>query len=166
MILRPPAHTAGGFFAWNQGLPQDRPPLCQSGLSVSASKIEGEDRLTGPEFRSMLSAVIEHLFYNCAFLSSRAVRLPGAALNQKNGSPTNSRPPGGPSKIKKNGNPLRGHRFSGGGGWIRTTEAKRNRFTVCPLWPLGNSSICSCHPASPAAAGGLQNRSPAQRVRF
>ena len=28
----------------------------------------------------------------------------------------------------------------GGGGWIRTTEAKRNRFTVCPLWPLGNSS--------------------------
>ena len=29
----------------------------------------------------------------------------------------------------------------GGGGWIRTTEAKRNRFTVCPLWPLGNSSI-------------------------
>ena len=33
---------------------------------------------------------------------------------------------------------------AGGGGWIRTTEAKRNRFTVCPLWPLGNSSICSC----------------------
>ena len=29
----------------------------------------------------------------------------------------------------------------GGGGWIRTTEAKRNRFTVCPLWPLGNSSV-------------------------
>ena len=33
-------------------------------------------------------------------------------------------------------------RFFGGGGWIRTTEARRNRFTVCPLWPLGNSSIC------------------------
>ena len=32
-------------------------------------------------------------------------------------------------------------RRSGGGGWIRTTEARRNRFTVCPLWPLGNSSI-------------------------
>ena len=31
-------------------------------------------------------------------------------------------------------------RRRGGGGWIRTTEAKRNRFTVCPLWPLGNSS--------------------------
>ena len=24
----------------------------------------------------------------------------------------------------------------GGGGWIRTTEANRNRFTVCPLWEL------------------------------
>ena len=30
--------------------------------------------------------------------------------------------------------------FSGGRGWIRTIEARRNRFTVCPLWPLGNSS--------------------------
>ena len=30
----------------------------------------------------------------------------------------------------------------GGGGRIRTIETKRNRFTVCPLWPLGNSSIC------------------------
>ena len=25
--------------------------------------------------------------------------------------------------------------------WIRTTEATCNRFTVCPLWPLGNPSI-------------------------
>ena len=29
--------------------------------------------------------------------------------------------------------------FNGGGGRIRTIETKRNRFTVCPLWPLGNS---------------------------
>ena len=29
----------------------------------------------------------------------------------------------------------------GGGERIRTTEARRNRFTVCPLWPLGNSPI-------------------------
>ncbi len=29
--------------------------------------------------------------------------------------------------------------FSGGRGWIRTTEVTDNRFTVCPLWPLGNS---------------------------
>ena len=25
--------------------------------------------------------------------------------------------------------------------WIRTTEAICSRFTVCPLWPLGNPSI-------------------------
>ena len=31
--------------------------------------------------------------------------------------------------------------FSGGWGWIRTTEVVDNRFTVCPLWPLGNPSI-------------------------
>ena len=29
----------------------------------------------------------------------------------------------------------------GGGWWIRTTEVSDNRFTVCPLWPLGNSPI-------------------------
>ena len=31
--------------------------------------------------------------------------------------------------------------FYGGRGWIRTTEVTDNRFTVCPLWPLGNSPI-------------------------
>jgi hypothetical protein len=31
--------------------------------------------------------------------------------------------------------------FFGGGRWIRTIEIADNRFTVCPLWPLGNSSI-------------------------
>ncbi len=30
---------------------------------------------------------------------------------------------------------------NGGGEWIRTTEVVDNRFTVCPLWPLGNSPI-------------------------
>ena len=34
--------------------------------------------------------------------------------------------------------------FCGGGGRIRTIEAKRSRFTVCPLWPLGNSPILIC----------------------
>ena len=29
----------------------------------------------------------------------------------------------------------------GGSGWIRTTEVVDNRFTVCPLWPLGNAPI-------------------------
>ena len=28
----------------------------------------------------------------------------------------------------------------GGGRWIRTIEVVDNRFTVCPLWPLGNPS--------------------------
>jgi hypothetical protein len=27
----------------------------------------------------------------------------------------------------------------GGSGWIRTIEVVDNRFTVCPLWPLGNT---------------------------
>ena len=27
--------------------------------------------------------------------------------------------------------------------WIRTTEASCSRFTVCPLWPLGNPPILS-----------------------
>ena len=31
--------------------------------------------------------------------------------------------------------------FVGGGRWIRTTEVSDNRFTVCPLWPLGNSPM-------------------------
>ena len=31
---------------------------------------------------------------------------------------------------------------NGGGRWIRTIEVEDNRFTVCPLWPLGNPSIC------------------------
>ena len=41
--------------------------------------------------------------------------------------------------MRKNAPPT-GETFFGGGGWIRTTEARRNRFTVCPLWPLGNPS--------------------------
>ena len=42
----------------------------------------------------------------------------------------------------------------GGGRWIRTTEGIASRFTVCPLWPLGNSPIFSC-----AGAGG-RTRTP------
>ena len=34
--------------------------------------------------------------------------------------------------MRKNAPPT-GETFFGGGGWIRTTEANRNRFTVCPL---------------------------------
>lgn len=34
-----------------------------------------------------------------------------------------------------------GFKGFGGRGWIRTTEVIDDRFTVCSLWPLGNSSI-------------------------
>ncbi len=33
------------------------------------------------------------------------------------------------------------HRRCGGERWIRTIEVTDNRFTVCPLWPLGNLPI-------------------------
>ena len=29
---------------------------------------------------------------------------------------------------------------NGGGGRIRTSEGRTSRFTICPLWPLGNPS--------------------------
>ena len=34
--------------------------------------------------------------------------------------------------------------FFGGRWWIRTTEVVDNRFTVCPLWPLGKPPISTC----------------------
>ena len=37
--------------------------------------------------------------------------------------------------------PLKVSFLLGGSGWIRTTEVEDNRFTVCPLWPLGNTPI-------------------------
>ena len=51
-------------------------------------------------------------------------------------------------KKTKNPNPSPiGNRFGfflfGGRGWIRTTEAERSRFTVCPHWPLGNTPLYS-----------------------
>ena len=63
------------------------------------------------------------------------------------------------SLIKsKNPNPSpTGKKFgflcSGGGRWIRTTEAIRSRFTVCPLWPLGNSPIFTFLSSSLYGAG-------------
>ena len=39
--------------------------------------------------------------------------------------------------------PPYGGSFFGGRGWIRTTEVSDGRFTVCSLWPLGNSSLLS-----------------------
>ena len=41
----------------------------------------------------------------------------------------------------------------GGGRWIRTTEVTDSRFTVCPLWPLGNSPGFTCALKWKAGAG-------------
>ena len=49
-----------------------------------------------------------------------------------------------PPKIKKSRPSRRMFGIFGGGRWIRTTEVTDNRFTVCPLWPLGNSPIFTC----------------------
>jgi hypothetical protein len=35
--------------------------------------------------------------------------------------------------------------YVSGEGRIRTSEGFANRFTVCPLWPLGNLSTCNTH---------------------
>ena len=51
--------------------------------------------------------------------------------------------------------------FPGGSGWIRTTEVVDNRFTVCPLWPLGNAPICSCRLSLRGEGGaGRRTRTP------
>ena len=60
--------------------------------------------------------------------------------------------------MRKNAPPT-GETFFGGGGWIRTTEVEDNRFTVCPLWPLGNSSISSWALSKGLGAGG-RTRTP------
>ena len=44
----------------------------------------------------------------------------------------------------------------GGGRWIRTIEGIASRFTVCPLWPLGNSPICN----SSVGGAGRRTRTP------
>ena len=48
--------------------------------------------------------------------------------------------------------------FDGGGRWIRTIEGIASRFTVCPLWPLGNSPILIFN------LSRFSEQSPAQRV--
>ena len=56
-------------------------------------------------------------------------------------------------KIKKFRPSRRMFGIFGGGRWIRTTEVTDNRFTVCPLWPLGNSPIFSSLFAERIGAG-------------
>ena len=47
----------------------------------------------------------------------------------------------------------------GGSGWIRTTEVSDNRFTVCPLWPLGNAPIF-IFPLFEVVGAGRRTRTP------
>ena len=47
----------------------------------------------------------------------------------------------------------------GGRWWIRTTEVEDNRFTVCPLWPLGKSPLFSFPYPQYNGAGG-RTRTP------
>ena len=54
---------------------------------------------------------------------------------------------------KKMRHAIRRISFLGGSGWIRTTEVVDNRFTVCPLWPLGNAPLFSCDAAEEGGAG-------------
>ena len=44
----------------------------------------------------------------------------------------------------------------GGGRWIRTIEGIASRFTVCPLWPLGNSPILNCAVKRGGAGGRIR----------
>ena len=45
-----------------------------------------------------------------------------------------------------------------GGRRIRTTESTANRFTVCPLWPLGNPSIPALTSTIYLTTRGLKNQ--------
>ena len=45
----------------------------------------------------------------------------------------------------------------GGGRWIRTTEVIDSRFTVCPLWPLGNSPKYSFFAPTLCSVGRFNN---------
>ena len=62
---------------------------------------------------------------------------------QKQGNTVLNRRKAKPSTSRKSKETAQSCGFSdfGGGEWIRTTEVIDNRFTVCPLWPLGNSPI-------------------------
>ena len=77
---------------------------------------------------------------------------------QKQGNTVLNRRKAKPSTSRKSKETAQSCGFSdfGGGEWIRTTEVVDNRFTVCPLWPLGNSPInyAILYKACPASLTG------------
>ena len=51
---------------------------------------------------------------------------------------------------------------NGGQGWIRTSEVRDSRFTVCPVWPLRNlpmGTIARREVESSVGGGGVQDKS-------
>ena len=50
--------------------------------------------------------------------------------------------------------------YFGGGGWIRTTVGIASRFTVCPLWPLGNTPMLSSQAPDRLASGQCRKLAP------
>ena len=55
--------------------------------------------------------------------------------------------------------------FFGGRGWIRTTEVSDGRFTVCSLWPLGNSSLLSFGVAHSVSQRAFHRNGAGERTR-
>ena len=71
-------------------------------------------------------------------------------ISNKNGADEGSRTPTPMAldpKSSASANSATSAHFFGGGWWIRTTEVDDNRFTVCPLCPLGKSSVLILHGA-------------------
>ena len=54
----------------------------------------------------------------------------------------------------------------GGGGWIRTTVGIASRFTVCPLWPLGNTPVSSPQAPDRLASGQGRKLAPSAAAPF
>ena len=75
---------------------------------------------------------------------ARSAERAGSAGKRATGTFSNTPPFESPftnTHTKQKPRPLGRVFLLGGGRWIRTTEGIASRFTVCPLWPLGNSPI-------------------------
>ena len=109
---------------------------------------EGKSNLTEPDKESILCLRIEHTFYMAkmtqrGFLrSSQSPEYERGAFLRKGQEEAACRRHAAQSCLigfqnKKNGNPCRDHRFSGGGGWIRTTEANATDLQSAPFGHSG-----------------------------
>ena len=96
-------------------------------------------------------SLLKRLIFIICRKSNRCVKADDLLLPETASEKTKNAPDG-VLKIIKNGaaasrgcrreeikSPRKMHGDFGGTGWIRNTEVTDNRFTVCPLWPLGNA---------------------------